>query len=170
MAEFRDAGGLLENLPALAALGGQDLVDLALADDGITLTAHAGIHEQLRHVFQADGLAVDVIFALAAAVVAAGDGYLALLHGREDVLRVVDDQRHLGKTHLGTLFRAAENDVLHLGAPEALGALLAHDPADGVRNVGLAGAVGAHDGGDVLAKIQDRLIRKGLEALDLQCF
>ena len=170
MAELGDTGGLLENLPALAALGGQNLVDLALADDGVALLAHTGIHEQLRHIFQADRLTIDVIFALTAAVVTAGNGDLALLHGGEDVLRVVDNQRHLGKTHLGPLRRAAEDNVFHLGAPKALGALLTHNPADGVRNVGLAGAVGAHDGGDVLAKVQDRLIRKGFEALDLQCF
>ena len=50
VAELGDAGSLLEYLPALAALGGQNLVDLALADDGIALPAHAGVHEQLHHV------------------------------------------------------------------------------------------------------------------------
>ena len=170
VAEFGDAGGLLEDLPPLPALGGEDLVDLALADDGVALPAHAGVQKQLRHVLQPDGLAVDVILALPAAVVAAGDGHLALLHGGEDMLRVVQHQRHLGKAHLAALLRAAEDHVLHLGAPEALDALLPHHPSDGVGDVGLAGAVGAHDGGDVLAEIQDRLVRKGLEALDLQCF
>ena len=170
VAELGDAGGLLEDLAALAALGGEDLIDAALTDDGIALTAHAGIHEQLRHVTQADGLAVDVIFTFTAAVIAAGHGDFALLHGGEDMLRVVDDQGDLCEAHLIALFRAAEDHVLHLGAAEALGALFAHDPADSVGNVGFTGAVGAHDGGDILTEIQDRLVRKGLEALDLQCF
>ena len=170
VAEFGDAGGLLEDLPPLPALGGEDLVDLALADDGVALPAHAGVQEQLRHILQPDGLAVDVILALAAAVVPAGDGHLALLHGGEDVLRVVQHQRHLGKAHLAALLRAAEDHVLHLGAPEALDALFPHHPADGVGDVGLAGAVGAHDGGDVLPEVQDRLVRKGLEPLNFQCF
>ena len=170
VAEFGDAGGLLEDLPALAAFGGEDLVDLTLADNGVALLAHAGVHEQLRHILQSDGLAVDVIFALPAAVIAAGDGDLRFLHGGENMLRVVNDQRHLGKSHLGPLGGAAENDILHFGTPKALAALLAHDPADGVGNVGFAGAIGAHDGGDILAKVQDRLIREGFEALDLQCF
>ena len=86
------------------------------------------------------------------------------------MLGVVDDQSDLGKTHLGTLLRTAENNVLHLGTAQALGALFAHDPADGVGDIGLTGAVGAHDGGDVLAEVQDRLVREGLEALDFQCF
>ena len=170
MAELGDAGGFLEDLPALAALGGQNLVDLALADDGVALSAHAGIHEQLGHILEADGLAVDIVFALAAAVVPAGNSNLALLHGGENMLRVVDHQRHLGKAHLGPLGSTAEDDILHLGSPEALAALFAHDPADGVGNVGFAGAVGPHNGGDVLAKVQNRFIRKGLEALNLQCF
>ena len=86
------------------------------------------------------------------------------------MLRIVDDQRHLGKAHRGAPGSAAEDDILHLGAPETLGALFAHDPPDGVGNVGLAGAVGAHDGGDILAEIQNGLFREGLESLDLQCF
>ena len=35
--------------------------------------------------------------------------------------------------------------------------------------VGLTGAVGSHDGGDILTEIQNGLIREGFEALDLQC-
>ena len=83
---------------------------------------------------------------------------------------VVQHQRHLGKTHRGPLLRAAEDHVLHLAAPEGLAGLLAHDPADGVGNIGFAGAVGAHDGGDILSEIQNRLVREGLEALNFQRF
>ena len=86
------------------------------------------------------------------------------------MLRIVNDQRHLGKAHLAALLRAAEDHVLHLGAPELARVLLAHDPADGVGDIGLAGAVGAHDGGDILSEIQDRLIGKRFEALNFQRF
>ncbi len=170
VAVLGDARRLLKDLPPVAALGGEDLVDPPLADDGVALLAHAGVQEELRHVLQPDGLAVDVVLALAAAVVAPGHGHLGLLHGGEDVGAVVDDQRHLGKARLGPLGGAAEDDVLHLGAPEALGALLAHDPADGVRDVGLAGAVGSHDGGDVLAEVQRGLIGERFESLNGQTF
>ena len=74
------------------------------------------------------------------------------------MLGVVDDQRHLSKAHLVALLRAAEDHVLHLGTAKLAAVLLAHDPADGVGDVGLAGAVGSHDGGDVLAEIQYRLV------------
>ena len=55
-----------------------------------------------------------------------------------------------------------------LAAPQLAAVLLAHDPADGVGDIGLAGAVWPHDGGDVLTEVQHRLIREALEALDFQ--
>ena len=76
------------------------------------------------------------------------------------MLRIVDYQRDLGKAHGTALGRAAEDDVLHLGTAELTAALFAHDPADGVGNIGLAAAVGTHDRRDVLAEIQDRFIGK----------
>ena len=167
VAVLADARRLLEDLAAVVAADGEDLVDLALTDDGIALTTHAGIHEKLVDVLQADGLAVDIVFRLAAAVIAAGHRHLRLV-AVEDVLGVVDHQRHLRKAHLAALFGAAEYDILHLGAAKLTAVLLAHDPADGVGDVGLAGAVGADDSGDVLAEIQHRFIGKRLEALNFQ--
>ena len=79
VAVLRDSGGLLKNLPAVRAFRGQDFVHTALPHDGVALPAHAGVHEQLRHVFQPGGLAIDVIFALSAAIIAPGDRHLRLL-------------------------------------------------------------------------------------------
>ena len=59
-----DAGGLLKDLPAVGALDGQDLVDLALADDGVALPAQAGVHKQLVHIPEPNGVAVDEVFTL----------------------------------------------------------------------------------------------------------
>jgi len=170
VAELGNAGRLLENLAALAAAGGEDLVDLALSDDGVALPAHAGVQKQLGHVPQADRLAIDVIFALSAAVIPAGHGHLRLLHGGENVAGVVQNQRHLRESQLGPLGGAAEDHVLHLRAPESLGALFAHDPADGVGNIGFSASVRTDNGGDILPEVQNGLIRKRLESLDFQCF
>ena len=167
VAELADARRLLEHLPAVIAADGQDLVNFALTDDGVSLPAHAGIHEQLVDILEPHGLAVDIILRLAAAVITAGHRHLRLVPV-EDMLGIVYHQRYLRKAHLPALFRAAEDHILHLGATELAAVLLAHDPADGVGYVGLAGAVGADDGGDVLAEVQDRLIRKRLEALNFQ--
>ena len=159
VAVFGDTGGLLEDLTALTALDGQNLVDLALADDGVALPAHAGVHEELVHILEADGLLIDVVLGLTAAVVPAGHRHLRFI-AVKNMLRVVDHQRDLGKAHGAALGRAAENDILHFRTAELTAALLAHDPADGVGNIGLAAAVGTHDGRNVLAEIQDRFIGK----------
>ena len=134
VAVARDAGRLLEDLAALVALAGDDLGDAPLPDDRVPVAAEAGVHEQLIDVAQAAGLAVDGIFALAAAVIAAGDHDLGVF-GVEDAGAVIENERHLREAHGAALFRAAEDDVLHLAAAQRLRALLAHDPQDGVRNV-----------------------------------
>ena len=152
MTELGNARRLLKDLTALTALDRQDLIDLALADDGIALPAHAGIHKELVDVLQAHRLLIDIVFRLAAAVIAAGHRHLRLV-AVENMLGIVDHQRHLCKAHGAALFRAAEDHVLHLGAAELAAVLLAHDPADGVGDVGFTAAVGADDGGNIFTKL-----------------
>ena len=169
VAEARDAGRLLEDLAAVGALGRDDLGDAALADDGIAVPSQAGVHQKAVDVLETHALAVDEILALAAAIVAAGEHDLARV-ALKDVGGIVDDERDLRVAEPAALLGAAEDHVLHLAAAQRLCALLAHDPQNGVGNVGLSRAVGADDGGDILFEVQARLVREGLEALDLKCF
>ena len=169
VAEAGDARGLLEYLAPVGGLGGDDLADAALADDRVAVGAQARVHQQLAHVTKAHLLAVDIVFALAAAVVAAGDADLVRVQ-RKHPGGVVEDQRDLGKAHGASLLRAAEDDVLHLSAAERARPLLAHDPQKGVGDVALAAAVGAYDHRYIFFKAQPRLFRKRLESLDLQSF
>ena len=169
MTVFGDAGGLFKNLPAVVALEGENFVDAALADVGVALPAQARVHKQFVDVLQAGGLAVDVVFAVAAAVIAAGDHDLVGIVSQGPV-GVVQGQGGLGKAHGAPLLGAAEDHVLHFGAPEGFGALLAHDPEDGVGDIRFAGAVGPDDGGDVVAEPDQGLVREGLKALQFQGF
>ena len=62
---------------------------------------------------------------------------------------------------VAALSSAAEDHILHLPSPQGPGGLLPHDPADGVRQVGLARAVGAQQakdlaGGDAQVKVVER--------------
>ena len=144
---------------------------LALTDDGIALAAQAGIHEQLVHVAQAHALLVDVVFALAAAVIPAGDGDLALRPFGADVLGVVEHERHLRQSPSGSRFSVPPKMTSSIFAPRSdLLRLLAHDPADRVRHVGLAAAVGADDGGDILTEVQYGFIGKALKSLNFERF
>ena len=167
--ETGDAGGFLKDLPPVGALVRNDLGDAALADDGISIPAQAGVHEQIIDVLQPHLLPVDIVLALAAAVILAGKHDFAAVRIK-NTGGVVDNQADLGIAQGPPLLGAAEDHVLHLAAPEGLGALFAHDPKDGVGDIGLAGAVGPHNGGDILFKGETGLIREGLETLYLQCF
>src|SRR3712207_6469652 len=85
------------------------------------------------------------IFALAGAVHSAGDRHLGV-RDRQRAVGVVDRERHLGPAECRAAGGAGEDDVLHLAAAQALGALRAEDPGDRVDDVGLARPVGADHG------------------------
>ena len=63
---------------------------------------------------------------------------------------------------------AVEDDVFHALAAQALGALLAQHPRDGVDDVALAAPVGPDDGGDAIVEAQLGAVGKALEAGDVQ--
>ena len=71
--EAADAGGLLENHPPIPRRRLQEHVDLALLDHAIGLAAHARSREQVADVAEPGRGAVQQVFALAAAIDAAGD-------------------------------------------------------------------------------------------------
>ena len=167
LAVLEDAGGLLDEGAAVLGAAGEDGVELALADDDVHLPADAGVAEQLLDVEQPHLVAVDLVLALAGAVHATGDRHLGV-GDRQGAVGVVDRERHLGAAERGAAGGAGEDDVLHLAAAQALGALLAEDPGDGVDDVGLTGPVGADDGGDAGLQPERRGGREGLEALERQ--
>ena len=158
---------LLKDLAPVGALDGKDLVDPALPDVGIALAAKAGVHQQLMNVAQTRGLLIYIVFALAGAVIPPGDHDLGRLELERAVL-IVQHERGLGEADRGALLCAAKDDVLHFCAAQRLGALLAHHPADGVGNVGLAAPVRADDRGDVAAELEHRFVGERLEALNFQ--
>ena len=169
VAVLGNARCFLKNLPAVGALDRQDLINAALADIGVALPAQACVHQQLVDVPQTGRLPVDVVLTLTAAVIPARDHDLRRVHPQGPVA-IIQQQRRFGKAHLGPLGCAAEDDILHFSAPETAGTLLAQDPTDSIGDVGLAAAVGAHNGGDIVAELHNSLVGEGLEALHLQRF
>ena len=115
-------------------------------------------------ILEADGGFVDQVLGLARAIIAAGDRYVVAAVGQTAV-GVVDGQGDLGIALALAAVGAVENNVLHLGTAQGLGALFAQHPADRVADIGLAGAVGADDGGDALVEGQFCFIGKGFEPL-----
>ena len=138
-------------------------------DEGVALTPQAGVHKQLVDVLETDRLLVDIIFTFSAAVIAAGDHHFTGIHTGKYAVTVIQDQRNLCKTNGISLFRSAENHILHLASAQSTRGLLAHDPADGIRNIRFSAAIGANDRGDILPEGQNRLIWKRFEALNFKC-
>ena len=194
--ELGDAGGFLDQLAAIGRLRAEDLADLALLDDGVALHADADVHQDVLHVAQADGVAVDQVLALAGAIEAAADldvagdrrrldavalpidavgGGLAVEAGqRAGLLRprhhAAQVQPDLGRGRRLAGVAAAEDHVLHPVAAQALGALLAEHPGDGVDDVALAAAVRADDGGHARVEPDVGAIGKALEAREFESF
>ena len=161
--EAADAGGLFENRPAIARRRLQQDIDFALLDDAIGFGRRPGAGKKIADIAQAARLAVEQIFAFAAAIHAARDGHFGRID-RQPMVGIVEHQRRFGRIQRPAAGRAVEDDVDHLLAAEILDALLAENPADGVDDVRLARAVGPDDHRDSGGKFEAGFVGEAFEA------
>ena len=159
---LRDPRGFLDELAPVGRPRAEDHADLALLDDGVGLGAEPGVHQQLVHVAQPAHLAVDQVFALARAIQpprhfdgprdrrpvrrpASAGASAAAAQTRQPGAEStsLEPQPHLGGAGRLSRVAAVEDDVFHPVAAQALGALLAEHPRDGVGDVALAASVRA---------------------------
>ena len=164
---FEDAGSFFDEAPAVLRSRVQHAVQLALADDDVHLPAKSRIGQQLLDVQQAARRTVDGVLGAAGAEQGARNGDFAVFDGKR-VVGVVDGERHVCPAQGRPAGRAGEDDVFHFAATQGLGPLFAHDPRQGVNDVGLAGAVGPHHRGDSQLEVERRGRRKRLEPADGQ--
>ncbi len=88
--------------------------------------------------------------------------------GDADLRDLRELQPDLGRRRGLPRIAAIEDHVLHALAAEALGALLAQHPGDGVDDVALAAAVGPDNGRDAIVETEFGAIRETLEAGDVE--
>src|SRR5262249_52399918 len=112
-------------------------------------------------------LAVDEVFTLARAVDPPGDLHFGGVGG-EGLVEVVERHRDLGHAEAAARRGAVENDVGHLPAAQALGALLPEHPAYRVTAVRFACAVRPDDGGNARGEVELSAVGERLEAAQLQ--
>ena len=167
LAVLAEPGGLLDQQPPVARLGGDDRLDAALRDDRVHLLAQAGVGEHLEHVDQPAARAVEAVLALAGAVQPAHDRDLAQRQV-DGAVGVVEHDLDLGRRARLHAVAAAEDHVLHRLAAHGQRRLLAHRPQHGVGDVGLARAVGADDDRHPGGELEPRAVRERLEALEGQ--
>ncbi len=149
LVEAGDAGGFLEDAAAGLGAGVDQLRDLALADEGRGLGAGGGVGEEHGDVAGAGLAAVGAEGGAGLAGDAADDLELVVVVEalRRAPVAVVEGEHDLGAVAGGAAARAVEDDVVHAFAAHDAGAGLAHHPAQGFEEVGLAAAVGADDAG-----------------------
>ena len=165
--EAADAGRLLEDQPPGRHVRLQDLFDPPLLDDAVAGRSRTRSQEEIPDVFEAARGAIDQVLRLAAAIDPPADLNFPRLDGKE-AGRVVERQRGFRERARLATRSAVEDDVGHLLAAEALGALVAQDPLDRIDDVAFAAAVGSDDTGDSRSEIETDAVRKALETEDFE--
>src|SRR5439155_13029174 len=111
LAVLAQAARLLDQHAALARLGGDDLLDPALGYDRVRLLAQTGVGQRFDHVGEPAARAVEPVGALARALQAPRDRYLAQRQV-EPRAGVLEHDLHLGRTARLHARRASEDHVL----------------------------------------------------------
>jgi len=166
---FGDAGGFFKDFAAVFGFGGEELVDFSLLHDGIGGAADAGVHEEGLDVFEAADFAVEFVFAGAVAEDAAPDGDFGVVDAKL-ALAVGEGEEDFGHAQGFAGVGAVEDEVGHFASAQGAGGLFAKHPADGVKDVGFAAAIGADNGGDAGVEFQLDAVGKGFESCQLDVF
>jgi hypothetical protein len=164
--ELPEPGGFLDERASLCRLRGEDLLDAALADDGVHPATETDVGQKLDHVGPAHVRPVDKVLALTAAREPPRDRDLGELERAVTVL-VVEEKLDLGKRRRLAAVTASVQDVVRLLRPELARAQAAGGPNDRVADVRLARAVRADDHGDARLEAHLDRVRKRLEATQL---
>ena len=143
-----------------------DVLDLALLDDGIAVPVEAGIQEEIGDVLEPASDIVQRVDALAGAEEPPHDGdFIEAVEGFGEVSIISYElERHL--CH-GTRARAlcpGKDDLAHGACPERLVRLLSESPPYGIDDIALSAPVGACDAGDAVGYGQRRLLGNGFES------
>ncbi len=167
----RYARGLLDERAHLFRTRLDDARDHALLDDRVAARAQSRAEEQLRDVLAAAAGTVDEVHrgAVARHEPLQRDLVVARVGAADLAVRVVEHQLDRRRTHRLARAGTVEDDVGHGVAAQMARGQLAHDPAHGVDDVGLAATVRTYDARQVGRKLHGGGIDEGLETgqLDL---
>ena len=164
---FRYSRGFLKDRAPVFRPAAQDQVNLPLLHDRVGAPSHAGIHKKLVDVAQPARRLVEKILTLPVAINAPGDTNL-IPFDAQFLFALGKSQRNFGHPKRLSAVGSAENHVRHLSSSQRLGRLFAEHPADGVKHVRFAAAVGSDDCRDAAVKVDDRPRRERFEANHLE--
>jgi hypothetical protein len=161
-----DPGRLLQEEPQVLRARLDEARDHPLLDDGVAARPQTRTEEEVLDVPPAAARAIEEIAGLAVARDLALDRdlvVLGVLPARASIA-VVEDQLDARRSDRLAPGGAVEDHIGHGLAAQHLGRALAHHPAHGINDIGLAAAVRAHDTDQVARKEHGRRIDKRLEA------
>ena len=167
-AEAGDAGRFLQHRAAILGLGLDQRRDAALADHGGGSRARSDIGEHRLHVARAQFPPIDAEGAAGAAFDLARDFEFGRvgIRRRGEAGRFLQRQRDLRHVARGAGGGAGEDDIIHLAAAHGARIGLAHRPAQGFDDVGLAAAIRADDAGQPRHHLDQGGLGEGFEAGD----
>ena len=178
---LRDARGFFDQLAPIGRPRAENHPDLALLDDGVRLRAQPGVHQKFMNITQTAHFTVQQVLALAGSIQAARHLDRARdrrrvvsfkrLFSQLDIGRpqyIAEPQPHLGSARGLPRIAPVEDDVFHAIAAQALRALLAQHPRDGVGHIALPAAVRSDDGGHPAIEGEMHAIGERLEAGDFE--
>ena len=162
---FPKPSRLLDECAALLGLRGEDLLDLALGDDGACGAAEPDVCQQLHEVGAANRGPVDQVLPLAASVQAPHDGHLGGQVGQR-VVRVVEHELDLAAGDRLPASPSREQHVVGLLRTKLVRAQASRRPQQRIGHVRLPGAVRPDDHGDARLEADLDRFGEGLEAAD----
>ena len=86
------------------------------------------------------------------------------------MVRIVQRDRHIGRTQRSSELGPGKNDILHGSASERLDLLFAKDPSDSIGDIALAAAVGTDYGSDPVMKFEFNFVCEGFKSLNFYAF
>ena len=166
------AGRFLDQAAPLLRFGVDQLVDFSLLDDRIGFAAHAGAEKQIDTSFSRQSVLL----------IAYSDSpernsrrvtmiSLKLLYSaglRPSSLSKIMETSAMPVA--GQAVAAVKDHVFHLMPAKMAGALLAHGPAQGINDIGLAATIGTDDRRDARIQFDDGPLGEGLKANHFKAF
>ena len=165
--EAGDACGFLKDAAAGFGAGVDQLRDLSLPDERGGMRPGGGVGKEHLHIAGAHVFAVGFVSRPCVTGDAADDLKIVEIvePRRGQPLGIVDLQGDFGKVAGGAGHGTCENHVLHAGAAHGFGAVLAHDPAQGLQQVRLAAAIWPDHAGQPVGNDQLRGVHEAFEAV-----
>ncbi len=166
----RDAGGFFEQRPALLRLGGDQLADLALADESRGVRAGRGIGEQQLHIAGPHFLAVDAVDRAFLSLDPPRDfQHIGIVEWRwGGAIGIVEDEGDFGGVAAGPAARAGKDHIVHARGAHRLVRAFAHHPAQRFDEIGFAAAIRSHHAGQTGLQVELGLVAEGFEAVQFE--